>query len=256
MTRTRNVTPATSDPIATHRYVRPIVREIAPVAAVPRDTTSRALKGRLGAENLARVVTAAAAGDPTAVAKLVDEFAARIRRVARAHRLPACDVEDVMQTTWLRLLQRGDTILNPNAIGAWLETTARRESLRVLEANKRERPTDDLVLLFDGPEPPQQSLPSPERCAAALAVALEQLTGQQRVLVSTLFSDPTPHYGEVSRALGMPIGSIGPTRARALARLRENEQLRSLADECLLDAPSPAPGWPRRLSHGSSNFVG
>ena len=141
-----------------------------------------------------------------------------------------------MQTTWLRLLQRVDTIHNPKAIGAWLETTARRESLRILKANNRERPTDDLEL-FDGPAPAvaEPPLHSREGCAAALTAALEQLTGHQRALITTLFSEPAPQYGDVSRTLGMPIGSIGPTRARALKRLRENEDLRDLAAECLFD---------------------
>jgi RNA polymerase sigma factor (sigma-70 family) len=241
MTVTYNPTPAIHDPIASHRYVRPIVREISPVAAAPRDilqtsTAPKAAAAWTDAGELERVVRAAAAGDEMAVVQLVNRFAARIRAAARAHRLPDHDVEDVMQTTWLRLVQRIDTIQNPSAIGAWLETTARRESLRILKTNNRECPTDDLAV-FDGPAPPmaEPSLPSPERCAAALTAALEQLTGHQRRLISTLFSDPVPHYGDVSRELGMPIGSIGPTRARALKRLRKNRDLRSLAPEGLLD---------------------
>jgi RNA polymerase sigma factor (sigma-70 family) len=198
--------------------------------------TSKAPKaaGRTDAGELERVVRAAAAGDQMAVAQLVDRFTARIRGAARTHRLAAPDVEDVTQTTWLRLLQGADTIRNPDAIGAWLETTARRESLRVLKAKQRERPTDDLEV-FDGPAPPMadQPRPSPERCAVALTAALEELTGHQRSLISTLFSDPAPRYGDVSLALGIPIGSIGPTRARALKRLRENQGLRTLAAECL-----------------------
>jgi RNA polymerase sigma factor (sigma-70 family) len=193
--------------------------------------------GKTNAADLERLVAAAAEGDHAAVTELVDRFAGRIRRVARSHRLAAHDVEDVVQTTWLRLLQHVDTIVNPNGIGAWLEITARRESLRVLKANSRERLTDTMEA-FDAPVASvvEQRLPSPERCAVAINAALEQLTGHQRELMLTLFSDPMPAYDEVSRTLDMPVGSIGPTRTRALARLRQDRDLRSLADEYLLDA--------------------
>jgi RNA polymerase sigma factor (sigma-70 family) len=179
---------------------------------------------------LERTVMAAAAGDRAALSALVERFAARVRAVARAHRLSVHDVEDVAQTTWLRLLEHVETVRNPNAVGAWLETTARRESLRTLKATRRERPTDnDLVL--DAPAPPvdEQRLATAER-RVAVAAAVEQLSGRQRDLLSMLFADPEPSYVEISRALGMPIGSIGPTRARSLARLRENHELRDLAD--------------------------
>ena len=142
-----------------------------------------------------------------------------------------------MQTTWLRLLQHVDRIRNPNAIGAWLESTARHESIRVLKSKSRERPTDDDDV-FEAPATPVDERPAcvPERCADALEAAVEQLPGHQRELVSLLFTDPAPRYDEISRTLGIPIGSIGPTRARSLARLRRNRELAELAEECLADA--------------------
>ena len=87
-----------------------------------------------------RAVNAATAGDDSGVAALVDRFADRIRTIARLHRLKPHDVEDVVQATWLRLVERGDSIRDAQAVGAWLETTARRESLRVLRLATRERP--------------------------------------------------------------------------------------------------------------------
>jgi RNA polymerase sigma factor (sigma-70 family) len=182
------------------------------------------------AGELERMVMAAAAGDRTALSALVERFAARVRAVACVHRLAAHDVDDVMQTTWLRLVEHVDAVRDPTAIGAWLETTARRESLRVLKATTRERPTDDQLAL-DAPAQPvdEQRLATAERCAA-VAAAVEQLTGRQRELLLMLLADPPPSYAEISRALGMPVGSIGPTRARSLARLRENQDLRRMAD--------------------------
>jgi RNA polymerase sigma factor (sigma-70 family) len=202
------------------------------MASARRDQTTTRDRLADAAEpfDLERVVRAASAGDRRAVADLVERFAARVRTVARLHRLNAHDVEDVMQTTWLKLLEHVDAIRDPTAIGAWLETTARRESLRVIRGSSRERPTDN-ELVLDAPVPPvdEQRLRAAERCAA-FAVALEQVTGHQRELLSMLFADPAPSYAEISRALGMPIGSIGPTRARSLARLRENLDPGELAD--------------------------
>jgi RNA polymerase sigma factor (sigma-70 family) len=182
------------------------------------------------AAHLERLVRAAAAGDQTALTKLVERFGARVRAVARSHRLSAHDIEDVMQTTWLRFHEHVAKIRDPHAVGAWLETTARRESQRVLRANTRERPTDD-ELVLDAPVPPveEQRLGASER-RMAVAVALAQLPGHQRELLSMLFSEPGPSYVEISRTLGMPIGSIGPTRARCLARLRENPALAAWPD--------------------------
>jgi RNA polymerase sigma factor (sigma-70 family) len=240
MTIAQNLSPTTSSPIAAHRYVLPIVRKIASVAAAPRDkapapntfkvhSQAAATERRPPVGELERAVMAASLGDRTAMSDLVERFAPRVRAVARAHRLAAHDVEDVMQTTWLRLLQRVDTVRNPSALGSWLETTARRESLRVLKANSRERPTNNEAV-FDALAPPVDEQPLKAAGLASLAVVLERLSSHQRELLSMLFADPAPSYAEISRALGMPIGSIGPTRARCLRRLRENEHLGDVGD--------------------------
>jgi RNA polymerase sigma factor (sigma-70 family) len=234
MTTTHDIRPATSDPIARHRHVRPIVREITPAA--PASTTLKAprraatrRRPSADAQELERLVMAASAGDRTAVSTLVERFARRICMVARMHRLAAEDVEDVMQTTWLRLLEHAGKIRDPAAIGAWLETTARRESLRLLRTSSREHPTDNDMVL-DAPVAPvdDKRLQATER-RVALAGALRQVSGHQRELLSMLFAEPAPSYAEISRTLGMPIGSIGPTRARCLARLRQNPGLGELA---------------------------
>jgi RNA polymerase sigma factor (sigma-70 family) len=180
--------------------------------------------------DIERVVRAASAGDRSAVSELVERYAVRVRIVARQQGLAAHDVEDVVQTTWLRLLEHAHTIRDPTAIGAWLETTARRESLRVVKASGRERPTNN-ELVLDAPVAPvdEQRLRAAEG-RAALAGALRQLTDDRRELLSMLFAEPTPSYAEISRALDMPIGSIGPTRARCLERLRAHRNLAELVD--------------------------
>jgi RNA polymerase sigma factor (sigma-70 family) len=190
------------------------------------------------AGDLERVVLAAAAGDRGAWSALIERFAARVRGVARAHRLAAHDVEDVVQATWLRLFEHIDTVREPRALGAWLETTGRRESLRILRERQREFPTTSEHVL-DRPVAPvdEQRLVAAERRAAlaerraALATALEQLPGRQRALVSMLFADSAPSYQTISSSLELPIGSIGPTRGRALASLRRDHNLVNAAEK-------------------------
>src|SRR5215218_6556750 len=110
---------------AAHRHV---VRSAArPAGAAGRATHDR--PASLSGEGLEQIVRAAAAGDDHAWTLLQDRFTKRIRAVARGYRLAPQDVDDVAQTTWLRLLEHIGAVRDANAVGAWLETTARRESL-------------------------------------------------------------------------------------------------------------------------------
>jgi RNA polymerase sigma factor (sigma-70 family) len=172
---------------------------------------------------LERLLAAAGEGDERAWTTLGRRFGARLRAVARAHRLAAHDVEDVVQTTWLRLVEHIHRIRDARALGAWLETTARRESLRILRGARRELPTDDPVIA-DVPAPPVERDLGAER-AAALADALTRLPERQRALMSLLTAEPQPSYTDIAQRLEMPIGSIGPTRQRCLARLRRDMTL-------------------------------
>jgi RNA polymerase sigma factor (sigma-70 family) len=177
------------------------------------------------AAELGRLVSAASAGDTAAWSTLMGRFAARLRAVARGYRLAAQDAEDVVQTTWLRLVEHIDSVREPCAVGAWLEITARRESLRVLRTAGREHPTETEQL---APAPvaavAEQRLAANEE-RAAVAQAMIGLPHRQRQLLSMLLADPAPSYEEISRTLGMPVGSIGPTRARILDRLRRDPGL-------------------------------
>jgi len=179
--------------------------------------------------DLASLLLMASAGDEGAWAALVQRFTARIRSVARMHRLAHHDAEDIVQTTWLRLLEHLEQVRDPAAVGAWLHTTARRESLRVLRGGARERPTDDEVLAARPAEGDDAAagLEAAER-RDALVAALAELPEHQSRLLRLMVSEPAPSYTEISRALSMPIGSIGPTRQRGVERLRRDERLQSL----------------------------
>jgi RNA polymerase sigma factor (sigma-70 family) len=202
------------------------------VETVDGDRQAAAARRRVLAASaeLEDVVLAASAGDGAAWAALVERFTARIRAVTRAYRLPQHDAEDVMQTTWLRLVEHIARVRAPRAVGAWITTTARRESLRAVEAARRQEPTDDGRLDTEAVEPVDADRLAAEERRSTLAGALTRLSARDAALLEMLFAEPASSYAEASAALGMPIGSIGPTRQRSIARLRRDRDLRRLAD--------------------------
>lgn len=172
--------------------------------------------------SLTTLVAAAAAGDEGAWAQIVDRFGGLLWGTARAHRLEAHLAADVVQATWLRLIEHLGQIQQPEALPGWLLTTCRREALRVLRSQSRELPASD----DDRPEPVSDA---PEldlhlltderdmvlwRCFRALEQRCQQL-------LRILMSPDCPPYAVVADTLGMPIGSLGPTRGRCLAKLKE-----------------------------------
>jgi RNA polymerase sigma factor (sigma-70 family) len=184
-------------------------------------TASTPVRGRPSGTELAALVTSAAAGEQRSWDALVWEFGGLIWAVARAHRLGDADAADVAQTTWLRLVEHLDHLHDPARIGAWLATTARRECLRVLRAANRQVLLGDHAPEFESPDPPpDEELLIAER-DRALRRSFERLRAGDQALLRLLIAEPRPHYKEISAALDMPVGSIGPTRVRALERLRQ-----------------------------------
>jgi RNA polymerase sigma factor (sigma-70 family) len=171
--------------------------------------------------DIARIVKSAAAGNEDGWDALVREFGGLIRAIAHAYRLRDARAADVAQVTWLRLFEHLVDVRDPARVGAWLATTARRECLRVLREDCRQLPLEDGALEDASPEVPGEELLDAER-DRALWRAFECLRpGDQALLHMLLVADPRPSYEEISAALEIPIGSIGPTRARALERLRQ-----------------------------------
>lgn len=191
----------------------------------PGGTVTR-LRRRRGSgltdEQVTELVRAAAAGDRAAWHTLVDRYVALLWAIALRHGLNDSDAADVVQTTWLRLLEHIDTVRDPARIGSWLATTAQRESLRTLAHRRRHVLKDDSAL-FDGPDrllaPVDEALIAREQARAAQQ-ALECLPPTWRSLVELLTQDPPPSYEQIGEDLGVPIGSIGPTRGRCVRRLR------------------------------------
>jgi RNA polymerase sigma factor (sigma-70 family) len=254
--------PTTSELIAAHRYVHPTVREIsvrsnprrdAPVPtprstvnhsqgsprmhdaperavrALPRQGAPRQLSARH--QELVALVNAARAGESSAWNELVRRFDQTLHHIARSYRLSPTDVDDVVQATWLNLLEDIGRLRDSAAVAGWLATTTRRKAMRLLQSRVREQLTCEPELMGDDldDDGPEASVLAAER-RAILDRALATLPCRHRKLMTLLLTQPALDYRQVGERLGMPIGSIGPIRARSLARLSDNPELRAHHD--------------------------
>ncbi|HKY67732.1 MAG TPA: sigma-70 family RNA polymerase sigma factor [Acidimicrobiales bacterium] len=172
------------------------------------------------------LVTRARGGDEQAWDDLVDRYVPMVHAICRGHHLGHDDAADVNQVVWLRLVEHLDRIRTPDAVGGWIAATTRNECLRVLRLTGRLVPTGDDAALDAGGRPDghesglDTGLLVYERDRALMA-AFSRLGDRCQQLLRLLMSDPAPGYDEVAAALDMPVGTIGPTRARCLHHLRE-----------------------------------
>jgi RNA polymerase sigma factor (sigma-70 family) len=176
----------------------------------------------LGVLDVAALMRRASNGDHQAWERLVDQYARLIWSITVDFRLVESDAADVAQTTWLRLLEHIDRIEYPDRLGSWLAATARNECLRCLAAHKRVVPSqDDVELNGAVPHVPEidERLLADER-AQTVRDAMSRLPRRWQRLLEMLMADPPASYADISDELELPIGSIGPTRGRCLARLR------------------------------------
>lgn len=183
-----------------------------------------------GEHDNAALLRAAAAGDQQAWESIVDRYANLVWSVARSFQLGQSDAADVSQATWLRLVEHVDAVREADKLGSWLATTARREAIALLRKSGRDVPAGsagDFVETLGGApagvEPvedePDAGVLRDER-DAQLWHEFRTLSRQCQQLLRVLIADPPPSYAEVSAALDVPIGSIGPTRKRCLGTLR------------------------------------
>lgn len=169
----------------------------------------------------ATLLAAAASGDQASWDELVRRHTNLLWSVARSFRLGAADAGDAVQMGWLRLVENLDRITAPDRLDSWLATTVRRECLRILRRTGRESPIagDDAALDVPDTTELDTKLLADER-DAELWTAFAGMSQPCQRLLRVLMATPPPSYAAVAAALDMPIGSIGPTRARCLKRLR------------------------------------
>jgi RNA polymerase sigma factor (sigma-70 family) len=183
-----------------------------------------------GDERVAALLGAARAGDQRAWRSLVELHAVLLAHVARSCGLGPADTADAVQLTWLKLVENLDRIREPARLRAWLVTTCRREALRLARSSPRLSPEDLRELA--GPEvvPDPAEVAVRNDAARILHSAVDRLPGRQRRLLVELLrgDDAAEAYAAVAERLEMPLGSVGPTRQRALRRLSTDHGIRSL----------------------------
>jgi RNA polymerase sigma factor (sigma-70 family) len=175
------------------------------------------------------LVTRAAHGDRQAWDTLVDRYAPLIWSICRRHRLDGADAEDAGQAVWLHLVEHLGNFRDPAALPGWLATTTRRECCRVRRA-ARHLPGDGHVLEM---MPDEQAAPAGHELVAAernavMREAFARLPQGYQRLLALLIADPPVPYTEISARLGIPVGSIGPSRRRCLDTLRREPAIARL----------------------------
>jgi RNA polymerase sigma factor (sigma-70 family) len=171
--------------------------------------------------DLVLIVAQAREGVAAAWEALIGRFGGLVAAIARRCRLSDADVAEVCQTTWLRLVENLDRIEQPERLGAWLATTARRESLRIATRQVAVSANDLVYSLPDDKADPLDAGLLRQEQVRAIRMAAEQLSPRCRSLLGLLMGDDDLPYKEIAEQLSMPIGSIGPTRGRCLEHLRD-----------------------------------
>src|SRR5579863_6936263 len=179
------------------------------------------------------LIARAGSGDSRAWDALVDRYTPLVRSICRKYQLGRTDADDVAQSVWLYLVDHLDHIRNAAALPGWLATTTQRECWRVMRTSRAPH------LVFFEPNAdhrrdeqsgaPDQHLLAAER-HAAVREAVTHLPREGQALIAMLIADPPLPYAEISAKLGLPIGSIGPTRSRYLDKIRRYPAIAALID--------------------------
>jgi RNA polymerase sigma factor (sigma-70 family) len=193
----------------------------------------------------ADLVMRARKGDSDAWDALVERFAPLIWSICRRYRLEHADALDVGQYVWLQLVDQFEAVHDPAALAGWLATTTRRECFRVLRAARRQQ---DLGHVLDVETIPDEQTGMAEHELllaerhAAVREAFDRLPAPCRRLVAMLMEDAPVPYAEISARLGIPVGSIGPTRRRCLDKLRRDPAIAALMNTEAVRPPTCGAG--------------
>lgn len=179
-------------------------------------------------ESLLRTLLAGVAdGDTASWREIIRRFAPLVLHTARRAGLCAADAADVAQLTWVLLWQHGDQIREPDHLAAWLVVAARREAIRVANAARRHVLSADPETEYHGPWHASADVyPVEGDYDGVVAAALDRLPARYRTLLVLATSDQCLTYAEIAARMGLPIGSIGPMRMRALELLANTPEFR------------------------------
>ena len=162
------------------------------------------------------------AGAPDALEQLVRRLTPTLWHIARAYGLSAEAAEDVIQSSWLALARTADSIRDPQAIVGWLYVTTRREAARAIKETRREDIAEPAALSELGAAGPAlEDAVLTDYETRTLWRRVSELSERCRQLLRVVAFEDRPDYRSISAELGMPVGSIGPTRRRCLDKLRE-----------------------------------
>ena len=163
-------------------------------------------------------------GDPKAWAEIVEAYQSLVYSVARRHGLSREDSDDVFVATFQFLLQSIDRLQSGAALPKWLSVTAGRESLRILRISQRSSDLESAGVSLDelvaAEESRAEDIADEAIRSRRVREALDKIDLRCRKLLQMLYFDDDPSYSEISASLGIPVGSIGPTRSRCLDKLR------------------------------------
>lgn len=180
---------------------------------------------------VSELVLAATDGSEEAWSAIVERYERLVRAIVRRYHISGADVDDVVQTVWLQLFTNISKLREPKALPAWIISTTAHASVRTAQVSGRAVPVDplDMAALHDramwalGEADNQTPIDRDllrEEDRHCVRRALDELTSTQRDLVLQTVADPPRRYADISRDMGIPIGSIGPTRGRCLQKLR------------------------------------
>jgi len=188
------------------------------------------------------LVARAAGSDQDAWNELVERYAPLVWTICTRYRLSSHDIEDVGQNVWLLLVEQLGKLREPAALPGWLATTTSRECLRVVTTAQRTATRLDDAPEFAADVMIDEEILLAER-DAALRLAFAELQPSCRQLLGMLISDPPHSYSQISETMGIPMGSIGPRRARCLERLRRSDTLIALGTGgSEINTPGGGPG--------------
>jgi len=181
------------------------------------------LMSELDTRSTAELVFCAREGDRRAYEELVERHQRQVWGAVRGFRLSEADAHDAVQMTWLRLVENLGRLNDPTRLGAWLTTTAKRECLRLIRRRNREvgTPEEFFNTVVDEREPGPEKQVTDDAMTRLLWQLVAELPRPGQDLLKAVTSADRPAYAEISKATGMAVGSIGPTRGRYLTRLRK-----------------------------------